>query len=48
MEIAIEDISEFVATQRGNVGTTALVTPREDLYPIADISVAAKLGLARH
>jgi hypothetical protein len=44
----IEDVSEFVAAQRSNLdagGEGRLVTPREEPYPVADASVAARLGM---
>lgn len=42
----IEDISEFVAEQRQNVATLGkLLVPREDVYPVADASVAARFGI---
>ena len=34
--VSIEDISEFVAEQRGKIASNALVTPREDVYPVCD------------
>lgn len=43
--VAIDDISAFVAEQRGRP-RDELVTPREDVYPVADEAVARKLGLA--
>jgi hypothetical protein len=44
----VEDISEFVSGQRGNAKAPydRLVTPREDVYPVADPEVAARLGLS--
>jgi hypothetical protein len=47
--IRIEDISEFVAEQRANAaveGFAGLLTPREDVYPVSDPEVAARLGIA--
>jgi len=46
--VDIQDISRFVAEQRqvwfeGN--RSALLTPREEAYPVADPAVAAKLGV---
>jgi hypothetical protein len=46
--VEIEDISAFVAEQRRvwfEGDREALVTPREEVYPVADPAVAAKLGL---
>lgn len=45
--VGIEDISGFVAEQRACLqreGTQKLVTPREDVVPVRDKLVAAKLG----
>ena len=45
--VDIEDVSEFVETQRQLLvggSKQALVTPREDVYPVADATVALKLG----
>jgi hypothetical protein len=46
--LGIEDISEFVAEQRANAKAPfdRLVTPREEVYPVADSEVAARLGLS--
>lgn len=47
--VDIADISAFVAEQRGVSSGPArreLVTPREDVYPVADAAVAARLGLS--
>ncbi len=44
--VAIEDVSDFVAAQRACVGTNALVTPREHVYPVAAADVAARLGVS--
>jgi len=47
--VGVEDISEFVRTQYEHVQArdyTGLVTPREDVYPVADSAVAARLGLS--
>ena len=45
--LGVEDISEFVAEQRANAAAPyeRLVTPREDVYPVADPEVAARLGV---
>lgn len=46
--IEIEDVSDFVREQRTvleNEGLAALVTPREDVYPVADVELATRLGL---
>ncbi|MFZ6181989.1 DUF4291 domain-containing protein [Nannocystis pusilla] len=46
--VEIEDISEFVAEQRRvwfEGDREALVTPREEVYPVDDPAVAAKLGI---
>lgn len=45
--VSIEDISAFVAEQRQNAATREyanLITPREEVYPIADAEVAARIG----
>ncbi len=45
--VAVEDVSDFVAEQREHVGghaLTQLMTPREEVYPVADAVVARKLG----
>jgi hypothetical protein len=47
--IAIEDISRFVEEQRAHAGAGSLddlVTPAEEVYPVADAAVAARLGVA--
>ena len=47
--VAIEDISGFVEEQRAHAGAGGLdelVTPAEDVYPVADAAVAARLGVA--
>jgi hypothetical protein len=45
--IEIEDISNFVAEQRDNVGKPErLLTPRERVYPVEDADVARRLGLS--
>ena len=43
----VQDISGFVREQRANAAAPyeRLVTPREDVYPVADPEVAARLGL---
>ncbi|MCY0995389.1 DUF4291 domain-containing protein [Nannocystis sp. ILAH1] len=46
--VEIDDISAFVAEQRRvwfEGDREALVTPREEVYPVADPAVAAKLGI---
>ena len=45
----IQDISEFVAEQRENAVTPydRLVTPVEDIYPVADPVVAARLRVSK-
>jgi hypothetical protein len=46
--VGIEDVSEFVEQQRLKLASRAkaeLITPREDVYPVADSAVAAKLGV---
>lgn len=46
--ICIEDISEFVESQRQLVAAgklDQLVTPTETVYSVADVAVAARLGL---
>jgi hypothetical protein len=45
--LGIDDISGFVAEQH-RARTAELVTPREDVYPVADEAVARKLGLSPH
>jgi hypothetical protein len=46
--LSVEDISEFVAMQRANVKASyeRLLTPREDVYPVADQGIAARLGVS--
>lgn len=47
--LGIEDITAFVAEQRAHVQSGALgdlLIPREDVYPVTDPEVAAKLGLS--
>lgn len=46
--VGIEDISDFVREQHEIVRSgdyTKLVTPREEVYPINDASVAGRLGI---
>jgi hypothetical protein len=45
--LGIEDVSEFVQAQRANAVAPfdRLITPREEVYPIADPEVASRLGL---
>jgi hypothetical protein len=46
--LEIEDLSAFIAEQRQHVLTRPydlLVTPREDVYPIGDPSLAAQIGI---
>ncbi len=45
--VKIEDISAFVAEQRRTLanGVSELVTPRENIYPINNPEVAARLGI---
>ncbi|HEU4884721.1 MAG TPA: DUF4291 domain-containing protein [Longimicrobium sp.] len=47
--VEIEDVSGFVAEQRRHAQDAAsyphLLTPREEVYPVADAEVAARLGL---
>lgn len=46
--LSIVDISGFVAEQRANSqsqGIAALVTPREEVYPVGDPQLAKKLGI---
>ena len=45
----IEDVSDFVAEQRANLQAGRehqLVTPREEAYPVAETSVASRLGMS--
>ena len=47
--IAIEDISGFVEEQRAHSlagRLDELTTPAEEVYPLADAAVAARLGVA--
>ena len=46
--VNIEDISDFAAEQRGNAGArdfANLLTPREEIYPVANREIAARLEL---
>jgi hypothetical protein len=47
--VEIEDVSDFVAEQRRHALDAAsyaqLLTPREEVYPVADADVAARLGV---
>jgi hypothetical protein len=48
--VNIEDVSEFVAQQRTHARTNGfeeLVIPREEVYPVCDPEVAARLGMDR-
>jgi hypothetical protein len=46
--LGIEDVSEFVREQSQHARSPfdRLVTPKEEVYPVADPDVAARLGLA--
>jgi len=47
--VSIDDISDFVAEQRGNISSPdsgALLTPRETPFTVRDPEVATRLGLA--
>lgn len=47
--VAVEDVSGFVEEQRAHLHAGSLddlVTPAEDVYPVADAAVAARLGVA--
>ena len=47
--VGIEDISEFVREQSRHTERAQrerLVTPREEVYPVADMAVASRLGLS--
>jgi hypothetical protein len=47
--VSIEDVSDFVAAQREHRLSgdhDRLVTPREEVYPVRDAAVAARLGVA--
>jgi len=48
--VDIEDISAFVRQQKAHAHTTPytqLITPKEAVYPIHDVELAARLGLSR-
>ena len=44
--LEIQDISDFVREQKANAVASyeRLMAPREDVYPVADIEVARRLG----
>jgi hypothetical protein len=46
--VGIEDVSPFVAEQRAVLARegAALITPREEVYPVSDPAVAARLRLS--
>ncbi len=45
--ISIEDISEFVRTERQNIGDyNKLIIPSETIYPVTDAKVAAQLQIS--
>jgi hypothetical protein len=46
--LEIQDVSDFVREQRTNAAAPydTLVTPSEDVYPVADIQVAERLGVS--
>jgi hypothetical protein len=46
--LEIRDISDFVWEQRENAKAPydRLMTPREDVYPVADVEVARRLALS--
>lgn len=47
--VDIEDVSDFVAEQRAHASAGAwdrLRTPREDVYPVADVETASRLGIS--
>ena len=47
--VSIEGVSAFVEAQRQKLASgdrTDLVTPREDVYPVLDATVAGKLGIS--
>lgn len=46
--LGIEDTSEFGAEQRANAVAPydRLMTPREEVYPVSDPSIAVRLGLS--
>lgn len=43
--VEIVDVSGFVAEQRAKVGQSALITPREEVYPITDEATRRTLGM---
>ena len=43
--VDIEDVSEFVAAQRSNIGSARLTTPAESVYPVADAGTRQRLGI---
>jgi hypothetical protein len=48
--VRIEDISDFVGEQRPNArpaGYSHLLIPREEVYPVVEATVAARLGIDR-
>jgi hypothetical protein len=45
--LGVEDVTDFVREQHANAGDhERLLLPREEVYPIADAAVAAKLGVS--
>jgi hypothetical protein len=47
--VAVEDVSSFVEEQRAHAsagGLDELVTPAEEVYPVADAAIADRLGVA--
>ena len=47
--VGIDDISDFAREQYQNVQTKhydTLLTPEETIYPVEDMTIAAKLGLS--
>jgi len=46
--LGVEDVSDLVAEQRANAAAPyeRLVTPTEDVYPVADTEIAARLGVS--
>ena len=47
--LGIEDVSDFVRRQREHATSpfNRLITPREEVYPVTDHAVAARLGVTR-
>jgi hypothetical protein len=48
--VSIDDVSEFARAQYGQVSAgrlSALVTPREEVYPVAAPETARRLGMGR-